>query len=226
MNPNSLLALSSAPLSKALREHAATRRYQHNQLIHNRGSNTPGLSIIKSGVANVGINGADGRFFRVGLLGEGDCFGEFTLFTKLPRTHDIWALGETEIYHLSKSSFTKLKQRHPELTEVLLQTTLVKLHLLLEMLDAMQRLPLISRMAKFLIILSQTSGQTQRLPCTQQDLANNLGVSRVSAGKALGKLVEMSLIKLNYGSVDILDGQNLQHWINQQTATSQLNLKI
>lgn len=79
-------------------EVAALVHYTDKQMIHCRGDQKPGLSIVKSGTVQVGVSGADGTFVLTTILGPGECFGEFTLFTELPRTHDIFAAGDTYIY--------------------------------------------------------------------------------------------------------------------------------
>jgi len=92
----------------ALRERANHIVYKDGQLIHERGDLKPGLSIVHSGKVRFGNPGSDGSYVTTALFGEGHCFGEFTLFANLPRTHDAVAVGETVINQIDAASIDRL----------------------------------------------------------------------------------------------------------------------
>ena len=209
-----LLEILGTKLGAKVAKSARLIKYAHGELIHSRGVIKPGLSIVKSGAVNVGVYGVDGTFIQAAILGVGECFGEFTLFTDLPRTHDISALDITEIYQLSKVSFKRLSIEHPEISNALLRISLLRNHLLLEMLDAMRRLPLLERTAATLLTMHKTSGEKRSVTCKQADLAYNLGVSRVSIGKTLRALQEQELIQLGYAELIYSDIAKLQLWVD------------
>ena len=107
-------------LSEEVRERVARAgaivHYQDGQLIHNRGDEKPGISIVVSGAVQVGVYGADGTFVMTSNLGPGQTFGEFTLFADLPRTHDITAAGDTYINQISARAFERLYESTPEIS--------------------------------------------------------------------------------------------------------------
>ena len=195
-------------------------KYSDDQLIHTRGALKPGLSIVRQGAAHVGVNGIDGTFVMVAALGPGECFGEFTLFTELPRTHDISSIGESEIYQLSKTKFETLYQRHPSISHALLKTTLTRTHILLEMLDAIRRLPILERTAKTLLSMSYMLGGSNVLRSRQDGLAYTLGVTRVSLGKALKQLSQLGLIEVGYGKITIQSQAELMSWVELNCGTT------
>lgn len=188
-------------------------KYSNGQLIHTRGSLKPGLSIVHKGGAHVGVNGIDGTFVMVAALGPGECFGEFTLFTQLPRTHDISSIGESQIYQLSQHKFDALYQREPSISKALLKTTLMRTHVLLEMLDAIRRLPILERTAKVLLSMSYSLGGSNVLRGRQDELAFTLGVTRISLGKALKELSHLGLIETGYAKITIPDRVQLSDWV-------------
>jgi len=188
-------------------------KYSNGQLIHTRGSLKPGLSIVHKGGAHVGVNGIDGTFVMVAALGPGECFGEFTLFTQLPRTHDISSIGESQIYQLSQHKFDVLYQREPSISKALLKTTLMRTHVLLEMLDAIRRLPILERTAKVLLSMSYSLGGSNVLRGRQDELAFTLGVTRISLGKALKELSHLGLIETGYAKITIPDRVQLSDWV-------------
>ncbi|MCH2190957.1 MAG: Crp/Fnr family transcriptional regulator [Gammaproteobacteria bacterium] len=195
-------------------------KFSDGQLIHTRGNTHAGVAIIKSGHVKIGVNGVDGTFISAGILGAGETFGEFTVFTALPRTHDISSVGHSEIYRLDRSIFLSLCGQHPEILTALLSATLIRSHILLELLDAMRRLPLDQQLARLLLSLSASTAQASPvIKLKQTDLASSLGTSRVSLGKAAKKLESKDLIKLGYGEIILTNRQTLAHWLQERSET-------
>lgn len=197
---------------------AISMRYSDGGLIHNRGDEKPGLSIVRSGMVRVGMIKTDGTFVITSLLGPGQSFGEFTLFAGLPRTHDIIAQGETEIWQLPGERFSRLCETRPELMEGLLKIALVRSHVLLEMIESMRSLPVLERVAKVLLILVTTAGRKSNFYTRQSDLAVTLGLSRTTLSKALSQLEAQGLVTRGYGQISLPDRDRLISWITARDA--------
>lgn len=219
-NTPSFMDQLSEPVRQQVAAAGTIVRYQDGQLIHNRGDHKPGISIVASGAVQVGIFGADGTFIITSNLGLGQTFGEFTLFAGLPRTHDITAAGETEINQISAPAFERLYDREPEISRALLNTALVRSHRLLEMMDAMRRLPMRERTAKVLFTLLQTAGGAQSFEYRQSDLAFALGVSRTSLSTALKQLARLGLIETGYGRINIPDPERMRDWVTENCSAA------
>ncbi len=209
VTPEALQAIEAASI---------TMRYADGGLIHNRGDEKPGLSIVRSGMVRVGVIRTDGTFVITSLLGPGQSFGEFTLFANLPRTHDIVAQGETDVWQLPGDRFLRLCEARPELMEGLLKTSLVRSHALLEMIEAMRSLPVLERVAKILVILITTAGQSSHFYTRQSDLAVTLGLSRTTLSKALAALEAEGLVTRGYGQIRLPDRDRLIDWITARDA--------
>jgi CRP-like cAMP-binding protein len=204
VSPNALSTIEAASI---------LMKYSDGALIHNRGDEKPGLSIVRSGLVRVGMIREDGTFVITSLLGAGQSFGEFTLFADLPRTHDIVAQGETEVWQLPGARFSRLCETQPELMEALLKTALVRSHVLLEMIEAMRSLPVLERVAKILVILVTTTGESSHFYTRQSDLAVTLGLSRTTLSKALTQLEADGLVARGYGQISLPDRDRLIAWI-------------
>ena len=218
-NCQSLLGLLSPHISKNLLALGTRISYAPNQIIHRRGETKPGLSIITAGLVMVGVGGKDGNFLPVTLLGPGECFGEFTLFTDLPRTHDISATEHTQIYQIPQAAFTRLHSNEPSITTALLTSSLYRTHQLLETVDALRRLALPDRALKTLLFLAKSSHNWDTVKCRQADLASILGVTRVSLSKALKQLVKEKLICLGYGQITLVNRDDCEQWLAKTNAT-------
>lgn len=199
-----------------LRAEGRRRTFSDGQYVHSRGDNNPGISVIEDGAAQAGIYSADGSFVLTSYIGPGHTFGDFTVFTNLPRTHDISAVGPTTILDIPARRFKTLCDQDPRYMQALLQTTLMRSHLILEMLHAVRSLPLVPRVAKFLLILAPAGPNAPTLRFRQTDLASTLGVSRASMNRALSKLETRSFVDRGYGYVKIRDRQALATWLNAQ----------
>lgn len=212
-NAPSFLSLLPSGVAASLTQAATRVHYTDGQLIQTRGDAKPGLSVVQSGAVKAGIHGADGVFAMAFILGPGQTFGEFTLYAGLPRTHDMTAMGPTSIDHISANRFMALYDGEPAISRAMLSTALIRSHLLLEILDAMRRLPMRERTAKILLTLMQSAGTPDAFKCRQSDLAFTLGVSRMSLSTALKQLAALGLVETGYGEVRLPEPDRMADWV-------------
>lgn len=202
---------------------ASVVSYEDGQLVQLRGDAKPGLSIVKSGQVVAGNVGADGSLLMTTVIQTGDCFGEFTLFAGLPRTHDIYSFGPSQVCHIPKPKFLKVFAEKPELAEVMLTLALYRNHGLLEYLDNLRRQPLLVRTAQLINSNIRSKTEYYEVETRQDQLAFTLGVSRVSVGKALSTLQKDGLIELGYGKIKIPSTTIFRRWLEERTLLAPLN---
>jgi len=196
--------------------------YQDNETIHSRGDLLAGLSIVYSGQVKVGNYGLDGHYQLTTILEKGETFGEFTLFANLPRTHNAEAINKTQVIQMSVSQYNAFINNYPAAERMLISSLANKLHQALEKLDDVLRLPTYVRLAKILFQLSQLQ-QTQTLKVKQNQCAQLLGVTVLSAHKALKKLQEEQIIRTAYGVIHIEKLDVLQEWLLQHSSILPIN---
>lgn len=196
-------------------EVAKLKVVESGAVIHKRGDKKPGLTVIAKGQVKIGNYGLDGKYHLTTILSAGDNFGEFTLFTELPRTHDAEAYGTAEIYQLSTAQYQELELRYPQLRARMLCDIATKLHLSLEALDDLRRLPIKVRVAKFLW-QRRLVDQDSRITLRQQDIAESLGVTVLAIHKALKHLEQEGLVSLGYGAVVINDVSKFEQYLEQR----------
>jgi len=216
-NNLSLRDLLPAALMDELRQEGRRVTYPDRRLIQQRGDRRPTFSIVDSGQVLAGNVGADGTFVMTSLMNPGDHFGEFTLFAGLPRTQNLWAIGETTICHINGRAFQAIFDREPRLPRALLTVTLRRLHSLVEFMDGQRRWPLPVRIAHLLMtsVPGDATPTRHEVRCRQEDLAHMLGVSRVAVGKALKALQSEALVLMGYGSIVLPDIRRLSLWIER-----------
>ncbi|MFN3610194.1 MAG: Crp/Fnr family transcriptional regulator, partial [Hyphomonas sp.] len=155
----------------------------------------------------------DGGFILTSFIGPGHSFGEFTVFTDLPLSHDISAVGPTTLINIPGQKFLDLCEAEPAYLAALLRATLLRSHVLIEMLHALRLLPLVPRVAKYLLIMAPHKSSKAKLHFRQTDFAATLGLSRASMNRALSELEDLGLIRRSYGCVEICSVPGLSRWL-------------
>lgn len=208
-----------AEVMESLARAGSIRRYADKQLIYSRGDCDRELNIVDQGRVRVSNVDMDGRRTETAVLEAGDSFGEFTLFAGTPRFFDFHAHGETRIRTINKSQFDELMQGSAAFREGVLTMLTHRLLFAVGIIEDMRRLPLPAQLAKFLLQCCELDeGQQWQFRGTQNDLADALGVSRVSIGHALKKLQGEKLISRGYGCVRIPNKAALQLWVLRRSS--------
>ncbi|NVJ99234.1 MAG: Crp/Fnr family transcriptional regulator [Alphaproteobacteria bacterium] len=197
---------------KLVEDAGSIRRYSHKQHLQSRGDQDQAFSIIKAGSVCFGKTDSSGKFIALATLEAGQCYGEFTVFAGLPRTHDGFTVGETVISHISKARFDRLLLDHPDLAGAIIRVQTLRLHQALEWIDDLRRYPLKYRLGKYLLfILASADGP--RIAITQSDLADLMGVSRVAVSGVLADYRARGFLRPVYGGLEILDSEGLRKWL-------------
>jgi len=178
------------------------RRYTDGQFIMQQGDKPRGFFAVVSGQVMVGRYGGDGNLTIFGVAGAGDLFGEQAFLVNQPRLADAVADGAVEVVHIDGTVFRKLIATDPDLSMLIIRSLAQQLYVATQRLDS-DRMTLAGRLAQ--VLLSMESDGDQAVTCTQQQLADLIGVSRVSLGMAVRQLEKAGAIAGGYGKVRIVD---------------------
>ena len=211
--------LASLPplLRASLLSNSRRAKFKDGQRIHSRGDRKPSLSIIESGTVRFSNLGRDGERITTATLLAGEAFGEFTLFTDMPRMHDADAAEDTIIAVIPQRRFETLLSTEPNLRKFIISFLAQRLLFSLELLEDERRLPLAMKLAKLLVRLTAHSTRLHTIATTQVELAEELGVSRVAMGTALKKLKSNGHVKVGYGQIEIVERELLERWIQSES---------
>lgn len=205
-----------ADMRAALDRAGSVVRYRSGAMIHQRGDRKPGLSIIQHGAVRFGTVDEAGEVVTYGILRQGECFGEMTLFIDAPRALDAVAMGETAIVQVPRASFRQLLDSQPALRDHLLASLAYQLALALDLFESGRRLPVTARVARTLLDLVEPDGGGHAVRASQSAIAQAVGVSRVTIGKVLAALAAEGLIRIGYGRIDVPDRTALDAWIRRR----------
>lgn len=209
--------------AQALRARAHRRRYPDGALLYARGDAPDGLYCVHQGRVRVGAVSAGGKGLVLTILETGSWFGEISLFDNQPRSHDVWALGPTEVEVVPTADFLNCldndRETHRHLTALLCQ----RVRLLMEAYEESLWLSLPARLAKRLLSLARVYGEPDAdgvrldLHLTQETLAQMFGAARQSVSKQLKAWERAGWLRLAYGGVVLRHPKELQAVVDRET---------
>ena len=181
-------------------EQSVNRTFVDGEKIHGKGDEAEGMFGIMSGVVRMSNVSPEGKEVVLTYLEPGSWFGEISLLDGLPRTHDAYAQGATEILLLPRQRFNQLMEQRPELYRHFNVLLCQRIRLLFTEINDQALLPLSQRLIKHLLRLAEAYGeQTAQgvrisLKLSQDELGLLLATSRQSINKELKKLENANLL--------------------------------
>ncbi|HEX2814730.1 MAG TPA: Crp/Fnr family transcriptional regulator [Sphingopyxis sp.] len=195
-------------LSPAERERlvamAPARRFADGQFVQQQGDPGDAFWAVVEGHVLVGRFAEDGGFTAFAVLGPGDLFGELAFFTGVPRQADALASGQARLVAIDRALLRRLMAADVGWAELLLRSLGRQLAGALDIIDAERRLGSADRLLRLLRMMAADGGDDTTVRATQQQLADLLGVSRVTLGAALRDLTARGLVETGYGRIKLL----------------------
>lgn len=177
------------------------RNYKRNNMILMEEDFGDTLFILNKGSVKITRLSDDGREVILSILGEGDFFGEMSIFDGESRSANVVALEDSEVYILKRGDFIDLLEKHPKIAIALLQELATRLRKSdqqiegLSLSDAENRIGMtISRLAEELGVIKMGQVIIHNLPY-QQDIANMAGTSRETVSRMLTLLQRKGYIQ-------------------------------
>ncbi len=192
-----------------------TRRIPHGEVIVRQGDAVPSLYLVTAGAVRLASVTATGREVVVGLLCQGDLFGESALLGD-PSPVRAQAVGPTTVLALPTPSLRTILERHPHTAEELLRLIAARLHRTSAALEDALSADVSTRVAGRLWDLAihhgvpGPTGVRLRVPLTQDELARMVGASRESVNRTVGALVARGVVRSSGRGLVITDPEALE----------------
>ena len=161
---------------------------------------------LRSGQVKSFIQAENGAERVLNLYQAGSLFGEASFFDELPRVSSAVALTDCQIVAIDRELVTQEIAKHPELALAMMKYLARTVRLLSGQVDQMAFRPARWRVGRFLLSLSPDGGAAQ---CTQEDIAAAVSVSRVTVSRILNSFAREGLVKIGYGTVQVLSPKAL-----------------
>ena len=189
------------------------RKFSKGQIIQQRGDVAKEFWYVESGSVQIGRYGIDGRLTLFALIGTGETFGELAFMGEFRRAVDAIAGSDCTLIRIGDSELQSLMDSDPAVTRMLLKTMALTVQEAFDLIESSRSLSVPQRLAQALLQLCGDREDGAKVTATQQDLADLVGVSRVSLGKALSRLQAAGMIDPGYGSVTIKDRTALRDMV-------------
>lgn len=211
--------LRTFPLFTALNEEALTdiaRRlrpcsFRPGRYILMEGEQPPGLFLVLRGRVRLSRTAADGREQVLAMVGPGENFNSVPIFDSQPNPTTARAMSPVDCLLLPRSDLLALIGAHPDLALAALREMADQLRELMSLVEDLAFRSVRARLARQL--LSAAAGDAAEL--THQELAERAGTVREIAGRALRRLAEEGLVRLERGRVIVLDRQGLAQVVEE-----------
>lgn len=221
-----LALLRSIPLFEGLDEQelnevgalAEIRLYAPRSVVVAQGEPALALFAIVRGRLKVVSCGPDGRDTVLGIMGEGEVFGEVALIDGGSRSATCIAIEPCDLLVLERSLFLKLLDESPAIAVKLLYVLAQRLRRLSQRSEDAAFLDVPSRLARSLLDLATRFGQQGRpatgvlitLKLSQQELGDLIGATRESINKHLSDWSKQGIVKLEDGRMTISDLESVR----------------
>ena len=204
-------------LAKELRESlladAPLRRFDNGQLVQQHGDEADGFWVIEEGVVLVGQFLAQGEFRAVARLVAGDSYGELAVLAGNRRVVDAIASGPAAMRWIDAGRYRKALECDPQSLASLSRALAVQLQEMIGATATARSGSVAQRLAGLLLNLRGAGSGDEAIRASQQQLADLMGLTRVTVNKGLAELENAGLIRRDYGRIEILDAAGLGQFI-------------
>lgn len=208
-----LFASFPAPLQAELRQKSVRRHFSAGQFLQHRGDPADGFWVIDKGQVKLGHQDAHGTMHVLFILGPGDSFGELACLGQFSRVLDAEALGKVELMWVSDKTMSEAMAGSPDTSREMLKILAKQLQEALDNLLVFRNMPAPKRLAQRLLAFVADREPPVKLAIKQQELAELIGVSRMTIASALSELEALGLVTRHYGHLVITDPTALRHWM-------------
>ena len=169
-------------------------------LIYLQGTEATCFYYLKEGRVKSFIQSEDGAERVLNLYEAGSLFGEASFFDELPRVSSAVALTSCQLVPIDRELVTQEIARNPELALAMMKYLARTVRLLSSQVDQMAFHPARWRVAWYLLSHAPEGGA---IPCTQEDIAAAVSVSRVTVSRILNDFARRGWVELGYRSLTL-----------------------
>ncbi len=213
-----LFAAFPDALQAKLRGSAIRKSFRDGQFLYHRGDPADGLWLITKGQVKIGSYSELGDMQVIAIMGAGDSFGELACFGQFPRVVDAQAMGQVEGLWITEAQLTNAMAASPDITRELLRILATQLQEALNSMFLFRNMSAPQRLAQRLIALGEGLAAPIKLSIKQQELAELVGVSRMTIASSLAELEKAGFIERHYRYLTIVDPEGLRAWMERGTS--------
>jgi len=183
------------------------RSAPRGSVIFAEGDRVDSLYIVLSGRLKVMMGEADGKEVILGIIGQGEFFGEMGLIDDRPRSASVIAIEPCELLSVTRRDFKRCLVENTEVAMTVLRVLVRRLREADRKIGSLALLDVYGRVARLLLDMSETvDGEkivTKRLP--KQDIAKMIGASREMVSLVMKDLQMSGYIEVRGSTIVLRD---------------------
>ena len=199
----SLFDLLGAEGAQALRRLSRRQQFRRREVLFRQGDLGEVVYLIETGHVLVRGEGALDQPVTMAVLGPGDYFGDIAVLSQdSRRSATVIALDTCVTHAVPGERFLELRDRHPAIRRIMTDTLARTSRRLDERIVDVRHSDARGRLLRQLGLLDELFDGP--IPFTQEDLADHIGLSRVTVNQLLSALAGEGLVELGRGSVRVV----------------------
>lgn len=207
--------LSTPPkLQELLLNAAKVKAVEAGESLYTRGQVPNGIFCVLEGAIGITGIGADGKEMLIAHITPGRWCGEMSLFEDNPRGQGAIAEMPSLIAQIRRDQIEAIVALEPTYWRDFGRLVCRKLGLAMQTIEEMALVPAAMRVPRRLLLIAEGYGDAvvaDKIVKVQQDqLAMMLSLSRQTTNQILKDLESHGIIRLSYGSIELLDPARLR----------------
>ena len=187
--------------------------YKRGATICSKGDPGSSLFAVLSGTVKISVSSLDGRNAILNLIGAGDIFGEIAVLDRQPRSADVIANTNCELYIIDRRDFLPFLRSQPALMMKLIEILCAKLRWTSDQVELVILQDLPGRLAATLLGLIEKrklDPNSRTIAVTQQEISEMVGMTRESINKQLRAWAGRNWVRLEHGAIVVLNADALR----------------
>lgn len=186
--------------------------YEKNSIIYRQGEEAENFYFLKKGNVEVFVMSQEGAEKGLTSYKPGEVFGEASFFDGYARISTAKTITECEIITITRKDIEHFFKEDPSLALKLIELLSKKVLKLSREIDRISFMSAEKRIAEYLLSRSQERDGT--IMCTQEDIGNTVGLSRITVSRTLRRFVKDQWIRTGYKKIEIINTKGLMDFLD------------
>jgi len=195
---------------------STSKRYPKGALIFSEDEEAKGFFVVISGKVKVYKLSLEGKEQILHIISPGETFAEAALFAGSTYPAFAESLAQTQVLYFSKQGFLNLIRENPQISLNMIASLSHWLRKFVSLVEELSLKDVSTRLSKYLMDLSAKSGRSSErgiefeLDISKSQLASQLGTISETLSRALKKLKDRGIIKVEGKKITILQKETLE----------------
>lgn len=200
----------STEQATALAAISARHQYEAGEMIFGEGENAEAFYIVLSGRVQIYKISHEGKEVILHLFGSGDMFAEVPIFSGIPKyPANALCMDASEILSIDGQGFKHLVEENPDIALSMISVFAKRLHEFSGLIEDLALRTVDSRLAKYLLSVSEHSHEKALIMIHKKTLAAILGTIPETLSRTFNKLSKAGLISVKDNKITIIDRPKL-----------------